>query len=332
MPVPQTYRAYQYDHYGPQTQELKLRLSVKRPEIGPNQVRIKVASAAINPIDYILLEVAGEAFTGKVPTPENPFGIGFDAAGTVVEVGSDTKRLKVGDQVYAMTPFTACGAVADYAVIDEELVALKPKNLTFDQAASIPLIGLTSYQAIVEHAKLQKGEKVLVLGGSSAVGMFAIQLAHAIGARVVATTSAKNADFVKGLGAERVINYHTQKWAEELETHSVDVIYDCGMEANAWNTDAQLILKQNTGRFVSLLPLTEPVQPARFGAKNCGNMTVYPTAKGLDEITEYLENGSIAPVIDTVYEFEKLQAALTKLKGRHARGKLVIQVNPESQG
>jgi NADPH:quinone reductase-like Zn-dependent oxidoreductase len=329
MPVPQTYRAYQYDHYGPPAKELKLRLSVKRPELGPTQVRIKVASASINPIDYILLE-AGEAYTGKVPTPEHPFGIGFDAAGIVVEVGSEAKRLQVGDQVYAMTPLNACGAVGDYAIFDEDLVALKPKNLTFDQAASIPLIGLTSYQALVEHTKLQKGEKVLVLGGSSAVGMFAIQLAHSIGARVAATTSAKNADFVKGLGADRVINYHTQKWGEELEPHSVDVIYDCGMEANAWNMDAQLILKQNTGRFVSLLPIAEPVLPAKFGAKNCGNMLVYPTAKGLGEITTYLEKGAIVPVIDTVYEFEKLHAALTKLKGRHARGKLVVCVTPEA--
>ncbi|OWZ20526.1 Alcohol dehydrogenase [Phytophthora megakarya] len=330
MPVPQTYRAYQYDHYGPQAEELKFRLSVKRPELGPKQVRIKVVSAAINPIDYILLEVAGEAFTGKVPTAEHPFGIGFDAAGTVVEVGSEAKRLKVGDQVYAMTPFTACGTVADYAVLDEDLVALKPHNLTFDQAASIPLIGLTSYQALLEHAKMQKDETVLILGGSSAVGMFAIQLAHAIGARVVATTSAKNAEFIQGLGADSTINYHTQQWGQELHPHSVDVIYDCGMEANAWNTDAQLILKQNTGRFVSLLPLTEPVEPAKFGAKNCGNILVYPTAAGLDEITTYLEKGTIVPIIDTVYEFEKLQTALTKLKGRHARGKLVIKVNPET--
>ncbi|KAG1701953.1 hypothetical protein DVH05_010443 [Phytophthora capsici] len=331
MPIPQTYRAYQYDNYGPQAEELKLRLCVKRPDLKPNEVRIKVVSAAINPIDYILLEVAGEAFTGKVPTPEKPFGIGFDASGTVVEVGSEAKRLKVGDQVYAMTPFTDCGTVADYAIFKEDLVALKPKNLTFDQAASIPLIGLTSYQALVEHTKLQKGEKVLILGGSSAVGMFAIQLAHAMGAHVVATTSAKNAEFIKGLGATRVINYHTQKWGEELDPHSVDVIYDCGMEADAWNTDAQLILKQNTGRFVSLLPITEPVEPAKFGAKNCGNVLVYPTAQGLDVITTYLENGTIVPIIDTVYEFEKLHAALTKLKGRHSRGKLVIKVNPEIQ-
>ncbi|KAF4132867.1 Zinc-binding dehydrogenase [Phytophthora infestans] len=331
MPVAQTFRAYQYDHYGPQEQELKLRLSVKQSELGSNQVRIKVTSAAINPIDYILLEQAGEAFTGKVPTPEKPFGIGFDAAGTVVEVGSEAKRLKVGDQVYAMTPFDACGTVADYAVFNEDLVALKPKNLTFDQAASIPLIGLTSYQALVEHAELQKGENVLILGGSSVVGMFAIQLAHAIGARVVTTTSAKNTDFVKGLGADRVINYHTHKWVQELDPHSVDVIYDCGMEADAWNSDAQLTLKQNTGRFVSLLPITEPVKSAQFGAKNLGNILVYPTAKGLEEIATYLEKGTIVPVIDTVYDFKKLHTALTKLKGRHSRGKLVIKVNPESQ-
>lgn len=331
MPVPQSYRAYQYDNYGPQEKELHFRPSVKRPELGPNQVRIKVMSAAINPIDYVLLEQAGEAFTGKKPSHEHPFGIGFDGAGIVVEVGSDAKRLKVGDEVYAMTPFDACGTVADFAVFNEDLVALKPGNLTFDQAASLPLVALTSYQALFEHAMLQKGETVLVLGGSSAVGIVAIQLAHAVGARVATTASAKNEDFVKGMGAQRVINYHNQKWVDVLDPHSVDVIFDCGMEADAWNTDAQLTLKKETGRFVTLLPINEPVQPAKFGAKNLGNILVYPTATGLDEISEYVQKGQLVPVIDTVYPFEDLAKALTKLKGRHARGKLVIQVNPETQ-
>ncbi|RLN52443.1 hypothetical protein BBJ29_010121 [Phytophthora kernoviae] len=305
MQVPQTYRAYQYDNYGPVEKELQLRLAVKRQPIGPKQVRIKVASAAINPIDYVILEVEGQQFTGKTPTTEKPSGIGFDA-------------------------FTQCGTVADYVTLDEEQVALKPSNLTFDQAASIPLVALTSYQALVEHAKLQKGETVLILGGSSAVGMVGIQLARSIGARVITTTSAKNADFVKGLGAQQTVDYHTEKWVDALENHSVDVIYDCGMEADAWNHDAQLTLKKDTGRFVSLLALAEPVQPAKFGAKNLNFMICDPNAKDLDEITKFVEKGELVPVIDTVYEFEKLLPALAKLRGRHARGKLVIQVNPET--
>ncbi|KAF4314791.1 hypothetical protein BBO99_00009855, partial [Phytophthora kernoviae] len=330
MQVPQTYRAYQYDNYGPVEKELQLRLAVKRQPIGPKQVRIKVVSAAINPCDYVILEVEGQQLTGKTPTTEKPSDIGFDGAGTVVEVGSEAKRLKVGDQVYTMTAFTQCGTVADYVTVDEGRVARKPSNLTFDQAASIPLVALTSYQALVEHAKLQKGETVLILGGSSAVGMVGIQLARSIGARVIVTTSAKNADFVKGLGAQQTVDYHTEKWVDALENHSVDVIYDCGMEADAWNHDAQLTLKKDTGRFVSLLALAEPVQPAKFGAKNLNFMICDPNAKDLDEITKFVEKGELVPVIDTVYEFEKLLPALAKLRGRHARGKLVIQVNPET--
>ncbi|RLN21311.1 hypothetical protein BBJ28_00023774 [Nothophytophthora sp. Chile5] len=326
MEVPQTYRAYQFDNYGAPDKELKLREAVTRPPLGAEQVRIKVASAAINPIDYLLMEVLGLAVTGKTPTAEKPFGIGFDSAGTVVEVGSEAKRLKVGDEVYAMTPFNACGTLADYATIDENLVARKPSNLTFNQAASVPLVALTSYQALVEHAKLRKGEHILILGGSSAVGIFAIQIAHAMGAHVITTASAKNAEFVKSLGADQVVDYHAEKWVDVLEKHSVDVIFDCGMEAAAWNHDAQLTLKKETGRFVTLLPVEEPVQPAMFGAKNVGDILVHPSAKDLDVITKYIEKGEITPVIDSVYPFEEVQEALAKLKGRHARGKLVIRV------
>jgi NADPH:quinone reductase-like Zn-dependent oxidoreductase len=328
MELPKTYRAYQYDNYGPPAQELKLRQAVELPALGPKQVRIQVVSAAINPVDYALMVQPG--LIDKTPSPEHPLGFGHDGAGTVVEVGSEAKRLKVGDQVYAMTLFTACGSVADFVAVDEDLVALKPSNLSFDQAAAVPLVGLTSYQMLLEHAQLQKGETVLILGGSSATGIFAVQLAHAVGARVIATTSAKNAEFVKSLGADRAIDYHAQKWVRVLEKHSVDVIYDCGMEADAWNTDAQLILKKQTGRFITLLPPKQPVLDAKFGATNFGFISVYPTAKGLDKLTAFLENGTIVPVVDTVFPFEKLQDALTKLTGRHSRGKLIVRVAPEA--
>ncbi|RLN36974.1 hypothetical protein BBJ28_00026554 [Nothophytophthora sp. Chile5] len=331
MEVPQTYRAYQFDNYGTTEKDLKLRLDAACPPLGPKQVRIKVASAALNPVDYILITPQSLVSTGRAPSTENPLGFGCDGAGTVVEVGSGVERLKVGDEVYAMTQLTACGTLADFVAIDEYVVALKPSNLTFDQAAPVPLVALTSYQALVEHAKLQKGERLLVLGGSSAVGIFAIQIAHAMGAHVIATASAKNAEFVKSLGADQVVDYNTEKWVDVLEKHSVDVIYDCGMEAAAWNHDAQLTLKKETGRFVTLLPIAEPVQPAMFGAKNVGEILVHPSAKDLDAITKYIENGEITPVIDSIYPFEKVQEALAKLKGRHARGKLVVQVAAEGQ-
>ncbi|RLN51044.1 hypothetical protein BBJ28_00013523, partial [Nothophytophthora sp. Chile5] len=125
MELSQSNRAYQFDNYGAPDKELKLREAVTRPPLGAEQVRIKVASAAINPIDYLLMEVLGLVVTGKTPTAEKPFGFGFDGAGTIVEVGSEAKRLKVGDEVYAMTPFNACGTLADFVAIDENLVALK---------------------------------------------------------------------------------------------------------------------------------------------------------------------------------------------------------------
>ncbi|EEY65971.1 alcohol dehydrogenase, putative [Phytophthora infestans T30-4] len=199
--------------------------------------------ASVNPIDYMLLEAVGQLFLGKTPSATEPFGIGFDAAGEIVEVGKDVKRLKVGDEVYAMTPFSAFGTLGEFSVVDEQFVATKPRNLSFDEAASAPLVALTAYQGMFEHAKLQKGETVLILGGSSSVGMYAIQFARAIGARVITT------------------------WLDEVEAHSVDAFYNCGVENAAWNEGAQVMLKQNT---ITILPMAQPIKEAEFGAHLIG--------------------------------------------------------------
>ncbi|GMF33526.1 unnamed protein product [Phytophthora lilii] len=326
MAFPQNFRAYQYENYGSLEKELKIYTDVPQKPLGAQQVRIKVRSASVNPIDYMLLEAVGQAFLGKAPSANEPFEIGFDASGEVVEVGSNVQRLKVGDEVYTMTPFSAFGTLGEYAVINEEFVAAKPNNLSFDEAASVPLVALTAYQGMFDHAKLHKGETVLILGGSSSVGMYAVQFAHAIGARVITTASAQKAEFVKSLGADQVIDYRSEKWQDVLEAHSVDAVYNCGMENAAWNEGAQMVLKKNTGRFVTILPMTQPVKESEFGAKLVGEVHVHPTAQQLSSVTKYLENNEVKPIIDTVYPFEKALDAYAKLKTRHALGKLVVQV------
>ncbi|ETK78139.1 hypothetical protein F441_16052 [Phytophthora nicotianae CJ01A1] len=329
MFCPETYRAYQYENYGPIEKELKLKFCLPHLPLGSQQVRIKVHSAAVNPIDYKLAEFKGQTFFGKAPSVDDPFSIGFDASGEVVEVGSDVKRIKIGDAVYLSTPVSAIGSLAEYVIVDEEFAALKPNNLDFNEAAAVPTAALTAHAGMTTFAKLQKGETVLILGGSSAVGMFAIQLAKVIGARVIATTSTRNVELVKSLGTDQVVDYTEDKWEDVLEPHSVDALYDFGVEPSSWNNGAQLVLKKNTGRFITLAPMPEPVKKAEFGAKLIGFVSsVENSAKTLSVITEYIESGKARPVIDTVYSFEKAQDAYAKLKTRHAQGKLVVQIYP----
>ncbi|KAF4134087.1 Alcohol dehydrogenase GroES-like domain [Phytophthora infestans] len=267
MAFPQTFRAYQYENYGPLDRELKLQSNVPQKKLGAEQVRIRVHSASVNPIDYMLLEAVGQLFLGKTPSATEPFGIGFDAAGEIVEVGKDVKRLKVGDEVYAMTPFSAFGTLGEFSVVDEQFVATKPRNLSFDEAASAPLVALTAYQGMFEHAKLQKGETVLILG-----------------------------EFVKSLGAHQAIDYQKEKWLDEVEAHSVDAFYNCGVENAAWNEGAQVMLKQNT---ITILPMAQPIKEAEFGAHLIGEVHVHPSAGNLASITKYIEAKEVKPVIDT---------------------------------
>ncbi|RLN66253.1 hypothetical protein BBP00_00002351 [Phytophthora kernoviae] len=306
MALPHSFSAYQYDNYGTLENELKIHSDVPQPKLDAHQVRIKVQSAAVNPFDRLVMEGMGQAFLGIVPSTEKPFTIGIDGAGKVVEIGSDVKRLAVGDEVYLMTPVTAFGTLAEYVVAEEEFVAVKPRNLDFNEAAAVPSVALTA----------------------SSVGMYAVQFAHALGARVIATTSTRNVELVKSLGADQVIDYTKEKWLEIVEPHSVDAFYDCGAEDSAWNDGAQLVLKKATGRFITISPMAQPVAESKFGAILIGEVyNTDPSADKLDVITQYIESGTVKPVIDTVYSFEKAMDAYAKLKTKRARGKLVLQVH-----
>jgi NADPH:quinone reductase-like Zn-dependent oxidoreductase len=323
--IPATFKQLQYTKFGTADAEWKI-VDATQKVLKPNHVRIKVVNAALNPVDYKIAEYGAHWFP-RAPSDDVPFIVGFDAAGTVVEVGSGVTDFKVGDDVFTRTPTEDFGAVAEYISVEAQYVAPKPKNQDFKQAAAIPLAGLTSYQALVTRGDLKSGERVLILGGSSATGIFGIQLAKALGAHVIATASTRNVDLVKSLGADQVIDYTKEKWSDVLEAHSVDLIYDCGFEPQAWNDAAQKILKKDTGRFVTLAQITDPVESS-IGATWVFHFCV-SSGKDLREITSFIEKDQIKAVVDSVHPFDSTVEAISKVKSGRVVGKVVITVGQE---
>lgn len=323
---PASFKAYQYTCKGDPFDQVALNSSVRQSQLSTNHVRVRIHSAATNPVDLKI--VAGTSGTpSPTPSTEHPAHYGFDLAGTIVEVGSDVPNslgLRVNDEVYAMTEFEYTGAFAEFIAMDASLVAHKPKNVSFDVAAAIPLAAQTSLQALVNQGKLEAGQRVLILGGSGGTGTFAVQIAKALGAFVISTSSTRNVDLLKQLGADQVIDYTKEKWVDVLAPHSVDLIYDCGKEPNSWNSDAQVVLKEGTGRFVTILGIKDRIE-SPIGA-SATSFLVAPSRKDLIKIASFVEKGKVVPVIDSVHSFESLFDALTVQASGRARGKVVLKV------
>ncbi|GAB6417165.1 NADP-dependent oxidoreductase [Bacillus cereus] len=205
------------DKYG----KVPMRMAeVPTPEINEYEVLAEIHAASINPIDFKIRD-------GKVKMLlkyEMPLILGNDFSGVIVKVGSKVTRFKVGDEIYARPRKNKIGTFAEYIAIHEDDIALKPKNLSFEEAASIPLVGLTSYQALHDIMQLQKDQKILIHAGSGGVGTFAIQLAKIMGATVTTTASEAGSDLVKSLGADQIINYKTEKFEEILKDY--DAVFD----------------------------------------------------------------------------------------------------------
>lgn len=329
MPLPTVVRAYEIRAFGDVESVVTINDKTPLPTIKPSQVLVRIASAATNPVDVMISEIP---FVAKVMLPEanfpsatNPLSIGLDFSGTIAQVGDDTKSsFQVGDAVYGFTSFHAMGSFAEYLAIDTEYVAHKPKSLSFNEAAAVPCTAETSYQALTNGGKLEAGERVLILGGSSGCGGFGIQIAKTLGATVVATTSTRNVELVKSFGADQVIEYTTQNWAEVLEPHSIDLIYNCGVEPDSWNDRAQRVLKKHTGRFVTIGATAEVVD-SPIGA-SFQRFFVKSSSASLEKLSALIEQGTLKPTIDSVFPFEQLPAALAKQKTQRARGKIIIEV------
>ena len=310
------------------------------PELRDDEVLVEVHAAGVNQLDTKLRD--GEF---KLILPYRlPLVLGHDVAGVVVEVGSRVRQFKPGDEVYARTDDFRIGTFAQFVPVKEASLAFKPKNLTMEEAASIPLVGLTAWQALIEKAKLKKGQKVFIQAGSGGVGTFAIQLAKHLGATVATTTSAANASLVKSLGADVVVDYKTQDFEDVLRD------YDMVLNSQDGKTlEKSLRVLKRGGKLVSISGPPDPdfgkqiAAPAfvklvvrllssgvRRKAKRRGldYAFLFMKANGsqLREITRLVETGAVRPVIDRVFPFESTNDALAYVEAGRAKGKVVVKI------
>lgn len=311
------------------------------PTVKENDVLVQVYSAGVNSLDSLIRNGEFKLFLPYKP----PFVNGHDVAGVVTKVGSKVSKFKVGDEVYSRPSDYCVGTFAEYISIDENDVALKPKNLTMEEAGSIPLVGLTAWQALVEIANVKKGQKVFIQAGSGGVGTFAIQLAKHLGAFVAATTSTKNIDLVKSLGADLIIDYKT----EDFETKLKD--YDLVLHSNKDTKilEKSLRILKSGGQLISLVGPPTPefataiglpwylkfiIKLLSFGARkkakkmNVSFKFLFMRAEGkqLGKITQLIEAGVIKPVIDKVFPFEQTNDALAYVETGRSKGKVVVKV------
>ena len=313
---------------------------VPRPALKPDEMLVQVHAAGLNPIDNMI----PTGMFKPVLHFQLPAVLGSDLAGVVTEVGSNVTRFKPGDAVFASIFDLGTGAIAEYAVVPERAAALKPENLDFVQAASIPMVALTSWQALKERANLQAGQKVFIPAGSGGIGTFAIQLAKHLGAKVGTTTSTGNVDLVRSLGADEVVDYKKQ----EFETVLRD--YDAVLGTTRGDSiEKSLSILKPGSRIVSLIgPLDAAFARSKrlnfvlrfvFGLMSRKIMRlakqrdvsysflfVHPDGNQLAAISKLLETGQIKPVIDKVFPFNQAKNALEDLALGRSKGKVVVKM------
>ncbi len=314
--------------------------NVPEPELQGDDVLVQVHATGVNLLDS---KIRNGEFKLILPY-RPPFVLGHDVARTVVKAGPQVKRLKVGDEVYARPRDHRIGTFAEFIAINEADVALKPKNINMEEAASIPLVGLTAWQALVEVGKVRPGQKVFIQAGSGGVGTFAIQLAKHLGATVATTTSDANVALVKSLGADVVIDYKTQDFEKILSA------YDLVLNSQDSKTlDKSLAVIKPGGQIISISGPPDPAfakelglnmllklvfavlsRGVRIKAKKLGfrYSFLFMRASGdqLREITALFESGTIRRVVDRVFPFEATNEALAYVERGRAKGKVVINV------
>jgi 2-desacetyl-2-hydroxyethyl bacteriochlorophyllide A dehydrogenase len=289
---------------------------IEKPELKDDSVLIEVHAASLNPIDNILR--AG--YMKEMIPLSFPFVMGYDVSGEVVEVGKDVRAVKVGDVVFARPNQEDAGAIAEFARIKEDELAIKPANVSHTDAASVPLAGLTAWQALVTKGNIKQGDKVLIHAGSGGVGTYAIQIAKHFGAFVATTTSAKNADMVKKLGADLVIDYKNQTFEDELSDY--DLVFD--MVGDETLVRSFKVLKKG-GALISIKGQDNDGLAEKYGVR-FEWFFMSPDGKMLAELGALISDGIVKPVIDSVYPMDQVSAAYDQLATGRAVGKVVVTV------
>jgi NADPH:quinone reductase-like Zn-dependent oxidoreductase len=294
------------------------------PEPGPGQVRVRIRAAGVNPVDWKIRE----GYLNDLFPHRFPLILGWDLAGEVDVVGAETTRFSPGDAVfaYARLPDVHHGTYAEYMVLPEVSLAMKPASLSMVEAASIPLTGLTAYQALFDAGRLQAGQSVLILGASGGVGSAAVQLAHVKGTRVAALASGRNADFLKELGAEKMIDYERGDFIQtvgEWMPAGVDLVFDChGADTLARGG----MCAREGGRVVSIV---DPEGDQGLAGRDVKFNFVFvePNSDQLDQISRLVERGAFRPNVSATFGLDQVAEAHAMMESGHTRGKIVLTID-----
>lgn len=307
---------------------------VARPSPGPNDVIVAVEAAAVNPLDYHYMRGSPYLMrlSAGIGRPSDP-RMGVDFAGVVVETGTDVTRFAVGDAVFGARD----GAFAEYLVIPEDrAIAAKPENVSFEQAAAIPIAAVTALQALRDHGQLEAGDKILINGASGGVGTYAVQIAKAFGAEVHGVCSTRNVEMVLGLGADHVFDYKNENYTESGNEYDliVDMVSSQSLTANRRVLKPQgrmVIVGGPKGNWVA--PFWQPLKAmmlSPFVDQEIGMMLALLRREDLELLAELMADGRLSSRIDRRYALDETPEALRYLETQRARGKVIIAMTPPS--
>ncbi|MDQ2752533.1 MAG: NADP-dependent oxidoreductase [Bacteroidota bacterium] len=310
---------------GPEVMKLE---EIERPIPAPDEILLKVFASGVNPADWVIRN-GGNDFLR--PLLKLPLTLGWDTAGIVEETGSGVTDFKKGDAVYGIPNFPGDGSYAEYCVAKANQFALKPKSMSFNEAAGVPLAALTAWAGIFEFGKLQAGQRLLIHGASGGVGSFAVQFAKAKGAYVIAIASTQNLDYLQELGADEVIDYKSQKFEDLLQ--GIDVVFDASpLRDNNERMKSVIVLKEG-GILVSVnldFPFNNELIAALAKKNAKGELVAnQPRKDWLEEMAKLIDEGKVKVAISKVYSLEQVAEAHRESETWHVRGKLILEVRKQ---
>lgn len=304
---------------------------IERPVPAPDEILVKVYASGVNPVDWVIRNGAIDALKPLMPLP---MILGWDAAGIVEECGSDVTGFQKGDAVYGVPNFPGIGgSYAEYCAAKADQFALKPKSLSFTEAAGMPLAALTGWTGMFEYGKLQAGQRILIQGASGGVGSFAVQFAKAKGAYVIAVASTNNVEYLEQLGADEVIDYKTQKFDELV--HDVDVVLEASpVRDNKERLRSVSVLKEG-GIFVSVntdFPFDDELTEALAKKGATGELAPnQPRQEWLQKMARLIDEGRVQVFINKVFPLEQVAEAHRESESWHVRGKLILEIRKENE-
>lgn len=310
-------KAAQIKEYS-QDETIFLNNDVSMPKIGEDQLLVEVFSASINPFDSIIMK----GYVKDLIKTPFPFTIGGDFSGRVLEVGQKVIGFKQKDEVFGTALILAggSGSFAEFAAVSPDRVALKPKNLNYNQAASLPLVGSSAVQTLEDEMKLASGQKILIHGGAGGIGSISIQLAKHLGAYVATTVSKKDVDFVKNLGADEVIDYKSEKFEERLKDY--DAVYDT---VGGETTNRSFSVLKKGGILASMKRPPDEELSKKYQVLGVAINTKVNT-EHLNRVKELVEENVIGPQVDKIFSLDEIKEAFVYKSGSHPRGKVVVRI------